>query len=78
MTELEPKDVVKNARKRLISNKEMFFFWLSAVGGSKEGVLGVRKLGRRFGVGKSAASRYFAHSSLQIYSAINSDPNRLQ
>lgn len=78
LAELEPGAVAKQSRKRLLGNKEMFFFFLTALSGANEGSLGVRKLGRMFGIGKATVSRYFAHCCVRVYSALKEDPDRLR
>ena len=76
--ELEAEAVPKKARKRLLGAKEMFFFFLSALGGGNEGSLGVRKLGRMFGIGPGTASRYFAHCAVRCLAKLKEDPDRLR
>lgn len=78
MSSLEAGAIEKKPRKRLLGCKEMFFMYLVALGGANEGGIGVRKLGRAFGVGKSTASRYFAHCAIGVYAALKEDPDRLR
>lgn len=55
-------------RRRLLSSKDLFFFYLFSLSGSSEGAHGIN-ISHIFWLGKSVASNYFSHCSLAVFNS---------